>query len=103
MGCKEYYCALFQYLNPFEMKTKITLCLLLFTVILSAQRMIDVGVGDFDEIKVFDLIEVNLIQADENKIVIKGERTKTLNGPIRMAYLNYACSWIKNLQGKIPL
>ena len=56
------------------MKTKITLCLLLCSTILSAQRMIDREVGDFNEIKVFDLIEVNLIQADENKIIIKGER-----------------------------
>ncbi len=52
--------------------------MLLCSVILTAQRMIDAEVGDFNEIKVFDLIEVNLIQADENKIIIKGERTEDI-------------------------
>ena len=51
--------------------------LLLFAVIssltVSAQRMIDKEVGDFNKIKVFDLIEVNLIKSDENRITIKGE------------------------------
>ena len=37
-----------------------------------SQRTIDTEVGDFNQIKVFDLIEVNLIQSDENKILIKG-------------------------------
>ncbi len=51
--------------------------LFLFAVIISltasAQRMIDKEVGDFNKIKVFDLIEVNLIKSDENRITIKGE------------------------------
>ena len=38
-----------------------------------AQRIIDREVGEFREIKVFDLIEVNLIQSDENRILIKGD------------------------------
>lgn len=38
-----------------------------------SQDIIDKEVGDFNEIKVYDLIEVNLIQSDENKIFIKGE------------------------------
>ena len=37
------------------------------------QRMINQDVGDFSAIKVFDLIEVNMIQSDENRVVIKGE------------------------------
>jgi len=60
------------------MKTITTICLTLFTLAIVAQRTIDREVGDFNEIKVFDLIEVNLIQADENKIVIKGERTEDI-------------------------
>ena len=51
--------------------------LFLFAAIISltasAQRMIDKEVGDFNKIKVFDLIEVNLIKSDENRITIKGE------------------------------
>lgn len=54
------------------MKNTITLALLLFVTTLAAQRTIDTEVGEFNEIKVFDLIEVNLIQSDENRIVIKG-------------------------------
>lgn len=44
-----------------------------------AQRTIDREVGDFHEIKVFDLIEVNLIQSDENRILIKGENTEDIH------------------------
>ncbi len=57
------------------MKYIITLCLTLFTFSLFAQRTITKDVGDFNELKVFDLIEVTLIQSDENKVVIKGENT----------------------------
>ena len=38
-----------------------------------AQDIIDKDVGDFREIKVYDLIAVNLIKSDQNKIYIKGE------------------------------
>ena len=38
-----------------------------------SQRIINKSVGEFHEIKVFDLIEVNLIQSDENRIAIKGD------------------------------
>lgn len=38
-----------------------------------SQDIIDKEVGYFNEIKVYDLIEVNLIQSDENRIFIKGE------------------------------
>lgn len=54
------------------MKKIYTFCLLLLPFSFFAQRMIDTEVGDFDTIKVFDLIEVNLIQSDENRITIKG-------------------------------
>ncbi len=47
--------------------------LLLATATGFAQRTIDREVGEFHEIKVFDLIEVNLIQSDENRILIKGD------------------------------
>lgn len=39
----------------------------------TAQEIVDREVGEFNEIKVYDLIEVNLIQSDENRIFIKGE------------------------------
>ena len=49
-----------------------TLLFALLTVPLFGQRIIDKDVGEFHAVKVFDLIEVNLIQSDENKILIKG-------------------------------
>ena len=55
------------------MRTLTTILFALSTLVSFAQRTIDKDVGDFNEIKVFDLIEVNLIQSDENKILIKGK------------------------------
>ncbi|MCX2719141.1 head GIN domain-containing protein [Lentiprolixibacter aurantiacus] len=55
------------------MKQILTTCLLLVAITGFSQRMVDKEVGDFREIKVFDLIEVNLIKSDENRILIKGE------------------------------
>ncbi len=51
------------------------LLLLLFATVslsVSGQRIVDKEVGDFNKIKVFDLIEVNLIKSDVNKVMIKG-------------------------------
>lgn len=47
---------------------------LLFLVTFSgvAQRSLEKQVGDFNEVKVFDLIEINLIKSNENKVVITG-------------------------------
>ena len=55
------------------MKKIATLVLLMIAFQGFSQRMIDKEVGEFNEIKVFDLIEVNMIQSDENRITIKGE------------------------------
>ncbi|WP_298515168.1 head GIN domain-containing protein [uncultured Kordia sp.] len=48
-------------------------CLVAATV--TAQTPIEKQVGDFEEVKVFDLIEINLIKSDENKVVITGADT----------------------------
>lgn len=37
-----------------------------------AQKPLTQKVGNFDEVKVFDLIEINLIKSNENKVVITG-------------------------------
>lgn len=55
------------------MKSIITVCLLLLTVTAFSQRIVDKQVGNFNEVKVFDLIEVNLIHSDENRVLIKGK------------------------------
>ncbi|WP_299488278.1 head GIN domain-containing protein [uncultured Allomuricauda sp.] len=60
------------------MKNVLTLGLLFLTTAIFSQRMIDTEVGDFNKIKVFDLIEVNLIQSDEERIVIKGRNVEDI-------------------------
>lgn len=55
------------------MKKVLTLCLIFIAMNAVAQRTINKEVGEFNKIKVFDLIEVNLIKSDENRILIKGD------------------------------
>jgi len=49
----------------------IIICLLSFTA--SAQKAIEKTVGEFSELKVYDLIEVELIKSDFDKVVITGK------------------------------
>lgn len=58
------------------MKTVTTFLLLVCSVTLFSQQTISKNVGDFNELKVFDLMEVNLIQSNETKVVVKGEHTE---------------------------
>lgn len=60
------------------MKLINTFFLLLITFSVFAQSTIDKEVGDFNKIKVFDLIEVNMIQSDANRILIKGRNTEDI-------------------------
>jgi hypothetical protein len=55
------------------MKTILTIALLVVTSLLSAQSPKEKGVGDFTEIKVYDLIKVNLIKSDVDRVEITGE------------------------------
>ncbi len=57
------------------MKLITTLCLTIISLSAFSQRTITKEVGEFDTLKVYDLMEVNLIQSNENKVVIKGEKT----------------------------
>jgi hypothetical protein len=58
------------------MKYILTCIFCAFTIAAIAQKPIEKRVGDFDEVKVFDLIEINLIKSDENKVVITGADTE---------------------------
>jgi hypothetical protein len=49
------------------------LSVLFFTAIAAAQNPKEITVGDFDTIKVFDLVTVNLVKSDETKIIITGK------------------------------
>ncbi len=55
------------------MKNTLLILAFITTTFLSAQNPIDKKVGDFQEAKVYDRIEVNLIKSDENLVVITGE------------------------------
>ena len=67
---------------------------------LLAQRTIDREVGDFHEIKVFDLIEVNLIQSDENRILIKGRYSEDINYVNKDGVLKLRMPLEKKFQGE---
>ena len=71
------------------MKKSFFFGLLLFPLTLLAQGILDREVGEFHQIKVYDLIEVNLIQSDRNKILIKGHnvddiRWTNTNGTLKL-------------------
>jgi len=55
------------------MKTIFTIALLVVTSLLTAQNSNEVIIGDFNEVKVYDLIVVNLIKSDEARVEITGD------------------------------
>ncbi|MFI2741683.1 head GIN domain-containing protein [Zhouia sp. PK063] len=55
------------------MKYILTLAVILSVQLGFSQRIIDKNVGNFSTLKVYDLIAVNLIHSNENKVVIKGK------------------------------
>ncbi|WP_028870548.1 head GIN domain-containing protein [Psychroserpens burtonensis] len=55
------------------MKIFITATFLFITTLLTAQNPKEIGVGEFNEVKVYDLIVVNLINSNEAKVVITGD------------------------------
>jgi hypothetical protein len=57
------------------MKNIVTIALILVTTVFFAQSPITTTVGKFKELKVYDLIDVNLVQSNEDKIIISGKNT----------------------------
>ncbi|MDG1730237.1 MAG: DUF2807 domain-containing protein [Algibacter sp.] len=55
------------------MKTLIKILVLCITTICFAQKPIEKTIGEFSELKVYDLIEVELIKSDNDKIFITGK------------------------------
>jgi len=55
------------------MKTLVKLIVLCITTVCLGQNSIEKTIGEFTELKVYDLIEVELIKADDNKIIITGK------------------------------
>jgi hypothetical protein len=67
---------------------------------LTAQGIVDREVGEFREIKVYDLIEVNLIKSDENRILIKGRNTQDINFANKDGVLKLRMPLEKKFQGE---
>ena len=82
------------------MRTLYVLLFLIGTAPLAAQRIIDREVGEFREIKVFDLIEVNLIKSDENRILIKGRNVEDIHFVNRDGVLKLRMELEKKFQGE---
>ncbi len=59
------------------MRSFLLLLAVVFTFTISAQEITQ-DVGDFDELKVFDLVFVRLIQADENKVIVRGDNANDI-------------------------
>lgn len=55
------------------MKNLVSILVVFISLSTFAQRELVKEVGDISVVKVFDLIEVNLIKSSENKVVVKGE------------------------------
>ncbi len=71
------------------MRSILSIAFFLITTLLFSQNIATKEVGDFSELKVFDLMEVNLIQSDENKVVIKGDHSQDVkvindNGTLKL-------------------
>ncbi|PKQ45790.1 head GIN domain-containing protein [Confluentibacter flavum] len=60
------------------MKRLFTIFLILITSVIIAQNPIEKKIGDFKELKVYDLIEVELIKSDANKIIITGGHAESV-------------------------
>jgi hypothetical protein len=58
------------------MKTLAKAIMLFITTTLIAQNTVEKTIGEFTELKVYDLIEVELIKSKEDKVVILGKNNK---------------------------
>ncbi|WP_445736385.1 head GIN domain-containing protein [Mariniflexile sp.] len=58
------------------MKKTILLLAILISGITMAQKPIEKSIGDFKELKVYDLIEVELVKSDEDKVIITGNNNE---------------------------
>lgn len=51
---------------------------ILFQTVLIAQKPIEQSIGEFTELKVYDLIEVELLKSNENKVIITGNNNSNV-------------------------
>jgi hypothetical protein len=86
-------------------RTRLVAALIMVMISISAisQDIIDKEVGDFREIKVYDLIEVNLIQSDQNRIFIKGENVYDIKWANKEGILKLKMQLEKKFSGEKTL
>lgn len=60
------------------MKNILTIFTLVFTKVMLSQSPIVKEIGEFSEVKVFDLINVKMIKSDKNQIVIEGSNRRNV-------------------------
>ena len=85
------------------MKILVTLFFGIIALSAFSQDIVDKEVGEFNEIKVYDLIEVNLIQADENRIFIKGENVHDIKWSNKEGTLKLKMQLEKKFSGEKTL
>lgn len=85
------------------MKKIFSLAMLVMATSAFSQRIINKDVGEFSEIKVYDLIEVNLIKSDENRILIKGEKVDDIKFVNKDGTLKLRMQLEKKFQGEQTL
>lgn len=81
-------------------KSIILLLITLLSTSFFAQSIITKDVGDFNELKSYDLIVVNLIQSSENKVVIKGDYTSDVHVVNKNGTLKIRIITDKSFQGE---
>ena len=52
---------------------------LLVSISLFSQNTIEKKIGEFEEVKAFDLINVTMIKSDENKVIISGKNKRNVH------------------------
>jgi hypothetical protein len=77
-----------------------TLLFLFFTLFVGAQTPISKSLGEFSELKIYDLINVELIESTENKIEISGDNATDLNVVQKNDVLKIRMALHKSLNGK---
>ena len=60
------------------MKNVLTIITLVLTTVMFSQSPIVKEIGEFTEVKVFDLINVKMIKSDKNKVVIEGSNRRNV-------------------------
>ena len=58
------------------MKNALSLFAIMIAFVVSGQNTVGKTIGEFQELKVYDLIEVQLVKSKENKVVISGANTE---------------------------